>query len=68
MCLIIQILLPSWLTSDALMMSCVINQLGVLVSEAFGVVDKAFMDLGIVPATVKKPSYKESYKSNICIP
>ena len=50
------------------MMSCVINQLGVLVSEAFGVVDKAFMDLGIVPATVKKPSYKESYKSNICIP
>ena len=50
------------------MMSCVINQLGVLVSEAFGVVDKAFMDLGIVPAIVKKASYKESYKSNICIP
>ena len=37
------------LRNDALMISCVVNRLGVLVDEAFGVVGEVFVDLGVVP-------------------
>ena len=38
-----------YLRNDALMMSCMVNRLGVLVGEAFGVVGELFVDPGVVP-------------------